>query len=148
MMLRTFKATAKNNGKGLVVESAARNFKITYDEPEKAGGTNQGLNPMEGLLTAIGACQAIVASAFARFHNFKYEEFYIEIEGDLDPDGYTGRNPNIRKGFSEIRYKMHFKTNESKEKTEAYAKFVEETCPVTDTVAKGVNVVLTGVEIE
>jgi uncharacterized OsmC-like protein len=147
-MKHVYKATATKLPEGLQVATSSRNFKILYDEPKPMGGTDKGINPVEALLTSLGACQAIVVAAFADFHDFKYEGFSVEIEGDLDPDGFTGRNPDVRKGFTEIRYKMVFKTKESKEKTEKFADFVEKTCPVTDTLVNGVDIVRTGIVIE
>ena len=64
-MLTTFKATAKKLPEGLQVETAARGFKIMMDEPEDLGGTDTAMNPVEAVLCALGACQSIVAAAFA-----------------------------------------------------------------------------------
>ncbi|MBK5201477.1 MAG: OsmC family protein [Spirochaetaceae bacterium] len=143
-MITTFKATAKKLKDGLQVETNSRGFKILIDEPEELGGTDAGLNPVETLLCALGACQTIVASAFAQLKNFNFEDFYVDIEGDLDPDGFMGL-ADVRNGFQEIRYKMHFKTNESQEKTEAFAHFIETRCPVGDCLENGVKLVSSGV---
>lgn len=147
-MLTTFKATAKKLPNGLQVETQTRNFKVLFDEPKSLGGTDQGLNPVEGLLVALGACQSIVAAAFAKAKGFSFESFHVELEGDLDPDGFLGKNPNVRNGFTEIRYKMHFKTNESKEKADAFAEFIENTCPVGDSLANGVKLVNAGIVLD
>ncbi|WP_300384285.1 OsmC family protein [Clostridium sp.] len=146
-MLTTFKATAKKLPEGLQVETNSRGFKIIMDEPEDLGGTNAAMNPVEALLCALGACQTIVASAFASAHEFEFEEFHVELEGDLDPDGFMGL-ADVRSGFQEIRFVMHFKTNEPKEKVEAFAKFIENTCPVGDCLSNGVKLVLAGVAID
>lgn len=146
-MLTTFKATAKKMPEGLQVETNARGFKIIMDEPEELGGTDKAMNPVEALLCALGACQTIVASAFAASQDFKFEEFHVELEGDLDPDGFMGL-ADVRNGFQEIRFKMHFKTNEPKEKVEAYAKFIEDRCPVGDCLANGVKLISSGVVID
>ncbi|WP_025683143.1 OsmC family protein [Paenibacillus maysiensis] len=143
-MLTTFKATAKKLPDGLQVETNSRGFKIIIDEPEDMGGTNVGMNPVEVLLCALGACQSIVAAAFADANDFNYEEFYVELEGDLDPDGFMGF-ADVRSGFQEIRFVMNFKTNESQEKAEAFADFIEKTCPVGDCLANGVKLVKAGV---
>lgn len=143
-MLTTFKATAKKLPEGLQVETTSRGFKIIMDEPEDLGGTDVSLNPVEALLCALGACQTIVASAFAAANDFTFEEFHVELEGDLDPDGFMGL-ADVRNGFQEIRFVMHFKTNESQEKTESFAKFIEERCPVGDCLANGVKLVRAGV---
>ena len=143
-MLTTFKASAQKCPGGLKVETNARGFKIILDEPEDLGGSNKGMNPVEAILCALGACQTIVASAFAEAQNFSFEEFHVELEGDLDPDGFMGL-ADVRNGFQEIRYVMHFKTNESQEKAEAFADFIEKRCPVGDCIANGVKLVRGGV---
>ncbi len=142
-MITTFKATAKKLKDGLQVETESRGFKILLDEPEELGGTDAGLNPVEALLCALGACQSIVAAAFAASQDFSFEEFHVELEGDLDPDGFMGLS-DARNGFQEIRYKMHFKTNETQEKAEEFAKFIETRCPVGDCLANGVKLVSAG----
>jgi len=146
-MLHTYKATAKLLPDGLQVETEARGFKILIDEPETLGGTNVGMSPVEAVICALGACQAIVARAFASSQNFTFEEYYIQIEGDLDTDGFMGL-ADVRNGFQEIRYTTHFKTNESQEKAEAFAKFIAGRCPVGDTLENGVKVVSAGVVID
>lgn len=143
-MLTTFKATAKKLPEGLQIETSARNFKILLDEPEELGGTNAGMNPVEAVLCALGACQSIVAAAFAEANDFHFDEFHVELEGDLDPDGFMGLS-DVRNGFQEIRFTMHFKTDESQEKAEAFADFIEERCPVGDCLMNGVKLVRSGV---
>ena len=144
-MLTTFKATAKKTETGLQVETDARGFKFILDEPADLGGTDTGMNPVEALLCSLGACQTIVCVAFAKKQNFSFEEVHIELEGDLDPDGFLGRNPDVRNGYQEIRFTIHFKTDEPQEKCEAFADFVESRCPVGDCLANGVKLVRAGV---
>lgn len=137
-MLTTFKATAKKLPGGLQVETDARGFKLIMDEPEDMFGTNAGMNPVEAILCALGACQAIVAAAFAEAQDFKFDEVHMEVEGDIDLDGFMGL-ADVRNGYQEIRYSMHFKTSESQEKAEAFADFIESKCPVGDCLTNGVK---------
>lgn len=146
-MLTTFKAVSRKLPEGLQVESTARNFKVIMDEPQELGGTDKAMNPVEAVLCALGSCQSIVAAAFAEANNFKFDEFYVELEGDLDPDGFMGL-ADIRPGMLEIRFKMHFKTSEPQEKAEKFAEFIENTCPVGDCLMNGVKLVPTGVVID
>lgn len=146
-MLTTFKASVKKLPEGMQVETAARGFKIVLDEPRELGGTDVGMNPVEAVLCALGACQSIVAAAFAKAQKFQFEEVHIELEGDLDPDGFMGL-ADVRNGFQVIRYKMHFKTDEPLEKAEAFASFIESRCPVGDCLANGVKLVRAGVVID
>ena len=123
-MLTTFKAAAKKLPEGLQVSTDSRGFKIMMDEPEDLGGTNAAMNPVEALLCALGACQSIVASAFAEAQGFHFDELHIDLEGDLDPDGFMGLADDVRNGFQEIRYTIHFKTDETQEAAEAFVDFV------------------------
>ncbi|HCK88098.1 MAG TPA: peroxiredoxin [Erysipelotrichaceae bacterium] len=139
-MLTTFKASAKKTATGLQVETQARNFTLTIDEPEALGGTDTGMNPVEAVLCALGACQAIVCAAFAASQDFSYEEFWMDVEGDLDPDGFMGL-ADCRNGYQEIRFTHHFKTDEPQEKIDAFSQFIEDHCPVGDNLANGVKLI-------
>lgn len=146
-MLETFTATARRIN-GLQVKTVARDFKITLDEPEELGGTNTGMNPVEAVLCALGACQTIIVSAFAEAKEFQLEDVWVELEGDLDPDGFMGLNPDVRNGFQEIRYTFHLKTNEDEAKTKEFIEFVEASCPVGDIIHNGVPMVRSGIVTE
>ena len=144
-MKTTQKAVVKKIEGGMKVQAQARGFTFICDEPPEAGGTDQGMTPVEALLCALGSCQTIVAISFAHKHGIDLKGFRVELEGDIDPDGYMGKNPNVRNGFSEIRVKLHFETDAPEEKVKEYAKFMETACPVGDNVNHGVPIVCTGV---
>ncbi len=146
-MLTTYKAKATKLPEGLQVETESRNFKIIIDEPKSLGGMNKAMSPVEVFLCALGGCQAIVASAFAASHNVTFEDFYVEVEGDIDLDGFLGK-ADVRTGFQEVRYTMHFKTNEPREKMEKFVEFIERTCPVGDSIENEVRLVNAGLILE
>lgn len=141
-----FKATARLQ-EGMQVKVKSRDFEITIDEPKELGGADTGMNPVEAVLCALGACQAIVASCFAKKHKMTFNEFWVELEGDLDTDGFLGLS-DVRKGYSEIRYNIHIDTDEPREKVEKFVQFIEATCPVGDTIANPVNLKLNRIIIE
>lgn len=130
--LFTAKATLKE---GLQVECTTRGFSIILDEPVSLGGTDTGMNPVEALLSALGGCKCIVARAFARKHNINLKNVEIELEGTLDPDGFLGRNPNAKIGFSRIVTKFKIEADNTREEIEKYVEFIESHCPVQDTLA-------------
>lgn len=145
--MKTFKATTKILEGGLTVESSSRNFKVILDEPKSLGGTDKGMNPVELVLCALGGCQGIVAKAYAKHKGIDLKDFWVELEGDLDVRGFKG-DPNVRPGFQEIRFKMHMKTDASPEQAKEFAKFIENTCPVGDSLANGVSLKLSDVVVE
>ena len=146
-MLTTFKATARKLDKGMQVDTESNGFKILFDEPEKMGGTNEGINPMSALLSVMGACQAIVATMFAKQFNIELTDFYLEIEGDMDMAGIMQKK-DVRSGFQEIRFTMHFKSDNSIEELEEFSKFIEKNCPISDSLANGVKLINQGVVID
>ncbi len=147
MALATFTAVSKRLS-GLAVENTVRDFKTVMDEPPSLGGTDTGMNPVEGLLAALGSCQVIVASAFAKANKIDLQDFWVELEGDLDPDGFLMGKPGVRNGFQEIRFTMHIKSNSPAEKVEEFQKFIESRCPVGDTLSKGTHILPSKIVIE
>lgn len=139
MPKEVFKATAVLQ-EGVKVDVQARNFHITIDEPPSMGGTDAGMNPVELVLGALGACQAIVARSYSRKFEVELEDFRVELEGDLDTDGFMNKS-DVRRGYSDIRFSYYIKSSSPKEKINALLDFVEKTCPVEDTIANPVNVV-------
>lgn len=125
--------------KGLLCNAEARGFKVSMDEPTDLGGTDLAMNPVELLLSSLGGCISICAAAFSPACGVKLDGFSVDVEGDLDPDGFLGKNPNVRKGFSDIRFKMHFKTASPQENVAKLVEMIKHVCPVSDTL-KGVSV--------
>src|SRR5699024_11988879 len=123
---------------GVQVKVKSRDIEITADEPKSLGCTDNGMSPVEMVLGALGPCQAIVAGAFAKQHDMTFYDLWVELEGDLDTDGFLGLS-DVRKGYSEIRYNIHIDTDEPREKVEKFVEFIEATCPVGDTIANTVN---------
>lgn len=138
------KATLKENVR---VEVEARGHKVIIDEPARLGGTDQGMNPLELLLSSLGACQTIVAQMFAKQFDLQYDQLWVELEGDIDTDGFLGKS-DVRPGLLELRYTIHIQSNEPKEKIEEFIRFVEAHCPAGDTIANPVRMVSSGVVIE
>jgi len=146
MPMTTFKAIARKK-EGLAVEAEAREFKVLIDEPEELGGTNRGMNPVELLLCSLGACQTIVASAFAGEFGINLEDFWVEVEGDLDTDGFLGL-ADVRMGYSNIRFNMHIKSDASEETLKEFVEFIEKRCPVGDSIGNGVKLDKAKITIE
>lgn len=138
MAVNTFKSIVKKQV-GIAVEVESRGFKVTVDEPKSLGGTDTGMNPVELLLGSLGACQVITALVFAPAQGINIEDMRVELEGDLDIDGFTGKNPDAEKGYSEIRYHFYIKSDASQEKLHQLIKFVEDRCPVGQTLLKEVK---------
>lgn len=119
---------------GLQVEVVAGVHKFILDEPKDDGGTDTGMNPCEAMLGALAACKCIVARAFAKAHKIKLIDIRIEIEGDINLDGFMGIDKNAKIGFSKIVNKFYIKSDSSKEDIAKFVEFVNFNCPVCDTI--------------
>ena len=118
MAVETFKAVSSKGDGGLSVVNESRGFKVIMDEPKSLGGTNQGMNPVEGLLVSLGSCLVIVGAAFAKSHGIDLQDIRVETEGDLDPAGFLHGKEGVRPGFQEVRFTVHIKSNSPEEKLE------------------------------
>lgn len=147
MAIHTLKAVSRKLKEGMQVESTVRGFKMLLDEPKESGGTDKGMNPVEAVLCAFGSCMTLVATAFAQMHDINLEDFWVELEGDIDPEGVMGK-AGTRPGLKEVRFKMHIKSNSPEDKVREFANFVENTCPVGDTLRNPVTLKKTDVIIE
>lgn len=121
-------------GPGLKVYCESRGKEILLDEPIADGGTDEGMNPIEAVLSALGACKCIVAKAFARSQGIRLTSIRIEVEGEFDPDGYLGRNPDAKIGFSHITERFIVEADNTPEQIEAFLDFMDARCPVKDTL--------------
>ncbi|NMA94411.1 MAG: OsmC family protein [Clostridiales bacterium] len=124
---------------GVTVECVSRDHKFILDEPPELGGADKGMNPCEALLSALGACKCIVAGAFSKAHGIDIQDLKIEVEGDLDPDGFLGKNKEAKIGFSEIRTTINIKSSSDEDKIKEFIEFVEKTCPIADTLVNTAN---------
>ena len=123
------------------METDVRGHKVILDQPSKSCGTDKGMNPGELLLSALGACQSMVASRAAKKFDIDLQNFWVELEGDIDPDG-------ARLGFQTIRSTFHIESNAAIETIEAFKEFIEEHCPIGGTIAHSVNLVSPTVVVE
>lgn len=135
--MNTFKVVSHLK-EGVKVESTAGKFKMLIDEPVELGGTDEAMNPVEALLCALGSCQCIMARMLAGKMRVDLQDFYVELEGDLDPRGMGGVE-GVRPGYQNVRAKFHIKSNDSEQKVQKLVEAIEKYCPIGDTIANEVN---------
>ena len=92
------------------------------------------MNPVEALLSALGACKCIVGTMFAEAQGIKLKSIAVDLEGTLNPDGFSGKDPKAKIGFSKIHSIFHIEAENTAEELEEYIRFIEGNCPVQDTI--------------
>ncbi|CAA7602354.1 OsmC-like protein [Acididesulfobacillus acetoxydans] len=135
MAIGIFKSTVRWDRHGLQCTGDIRGKKFVIDEPEELGGTDQGPNPVEYVLGALGGCLNILITSFAPKYQVEIDDVTVYVEGDLDPDGFTGKNPAVRPGFQQIRYKITIDSPSPEANIQKLLQHVETVCPVKDTLS-------------
>ncbi|MDQ0215275.1 putative OsmC-like protein [Oikeobacillus pervagus] len=134
MAKTTFASNVKWSGKSVLSVANMNGKEVLIDEPKHLGGTDQGANPVEYVLSALGGCINVLVVSFAKLHDVEVKGVEVKIEGDLDPDGFLGKNPNVRAGYQEIRYQIYIDSPSSQENIQSLIEHVEKSCPVKDTL--------------
>lgn len=147
-MKTTAKAMTVKSPEGLKTTTSVRDFEVACDEPVESGGTNLGMNPMELLLASLGSCMTIAAFYLAPAQGIKVNAFSVELEGDVDPDGFMGLNPEVRNGFSEIRITPHISCDAPADKAREFVELVASRCPVHDTIENGTKIDCVDIVVE
>ncbi len=130
----TCKVKAKSASSTKTV-AEARGIQMIIDEPENLGGTNAGANPIEYLLAALSGCLNVVSHGIAHEMGFELRGVDIELEGTLDPRGFSGKSPETRAGFQEIKVILKPDADIDETTLQRWVKTVEQRCPVSDTIA-------------
>lgn len=100
-------------------------------------GSDQGANPVEHLLNALAGCVTTSMVAHAAVRGIHIEELESELEGDIDLRGFLGLDPNVPKGYTNIRLRFKVKTDaDNLEKLRSLAAF----SPVYNTITNGAKV--------
>lgn len=134
MATKTFQSDVKWTGEGVLSIADIGGKNVIIDEPLSLGGTDKGPNPVEYVLAALGGCINVLVTTFAESFDVEIKDVQVHIEGDLDPDGFLGKNPNVRPGYEEIRYRVELDSPSPQEKINALLEHVDKICPVKDTL--------------
>jgi uncharacterized OsmC-like protein len=132
MPLAKFSVKAESKNETKVNVETPGGFKMVVDEPENQGGTNQGANPVEYVLTALAGCLNVVGHLVAKEMGFEIDSLSFEISGKLDPAKFMGKSEKARAGYQEINVKIDLKTEADAETINKWMEVVEKRCPVSD----------------
>ena len=115
----------------------ARTFTMDADEPAILAGADQGANPVEHLLHALAACLTTSMVAHAAVRGIEIDALESELEGDIDLNGFLGLDPDVPKGYTQIRARFRVKADpKNLARIRELAKF----SPVFNTISNGARV--------
>ncbi len=99
-----------------------RDFEFAIDEPSQLLGVNHAPNPAEYMLGGLAGCMAVTFMAGATAMNIEINKLNIEIDGELDLNGFLGIDNQANVGFPELKFIFNVKGNGSQEQ---YNKLIE-----------------------
>ncbi len=125
---------------GLRCEVQTRKFKMTVDERESLGGSDQGPNPVELVLNALGACQEITYRLYADLMGVPLDGISVEVTGDIDLCGFLAVNDEARPGYSNITADIVIDSPASEEEIQRLKGAVDQHCPALDIISNATPV--------
>lgn len=134
--------TARTEWKGdTLCEVKVRNLPpMQVDEPPELGGSNQAMNPVELLLSALGTCQEITYSLWAAALGIPLDGVRVRVRGHLDAHGLLGLDPEVPPGFGQIECATEIDSPADEETIRKLVETVENGCPVLDMLTRSVPV--------
>ena len=139
-MNKTIKVNASWLG-GMRIDAETAKHHVIIDQPEGMGGKDEGANPMEYQLFALGGCLGTIAAIIARQERIDLRDLSVEMEGDFDTDYLLGKTKEGRAGFTAIRVWVAIDADMTLDEKKAFFKRVDERCPISDNLINDTKIV-------
>ena len=120
---------------GFRSEAKIRQFSLTVDEPESLAGSDQGPNPVELVLAALGTCQEITYRLYADALGIPLNGVKVSMEGDVDLRGFFAVDNEARPGFLSIRGSVILDSPAGEDDIARLKETVDRHCPVLDLIS-------------
>jgi uncharacterized OsmC-like protein len=117
--------------------SHKQRFELDADEPPILAGEDSGANPVEHLLHALASCVTTSMVAHAAVRGIEIRSLESQLEGDIDLRGFLGLDPDVPKGYTNVR--INFKVDTDPGNIEQLRKLAAFS-PVYNTLINGTNV--------
>jgi uncharacterized OsmC-like protein len=150
-----WKGQDEGDSGGFYVKSSSKDFQLgdktikrndaynmVFDFPPEFSGEGKGPTVCEVCMSSLGACitQTIVAHATARGINI--DSINVDIEGNIDLQGFTALSTNTRPGAQEFRLNVNIKSSSaSKEQISELYELGKKFSPAFDTLTNGTSVI-------
>lgn len=135
------KTTVKTKNMVLGKHKLVRDFEFIIDEPTQLLGVNAAPNPAEYLLGGLAGCMAVTFMAGATAMGLEIDRLKLELDGELNLEGFLGIDAKQHAGFSELKFIFHVKGNGSKEQYQKLMKRVTKHSPNYNTIANEVKMI-------
>jgi putative redox protein len=110
------------------------------DSPPNLGGSNESVNPVELLLSALAACGTFVCERAAHEQGIPLHAVNVIVAGDFDPRGVCGESFDPR--FQAVRVRLSL-DGPDEAQGQALVQAFKTRCPVYTTLARSVPIEIT-----
>ncbi|MBS0256086.1 MAG: OsmC family protein [Proteobacteria bacterium] len=139
--LRMQSRTGALHQAGEADESRTGKFSLQTDEPVSLLGTDQAVSPAEYVLQALAGCYGVTLAACASAKGIELNRIDLDLQFDIDLQGFLGVDDTVRPGAQEIKVKVHLDSpNTSPAELEELIADLQKTSPIRDTLANPVKV--------
>lgn len=122
-------------------ESRAGKFSLVSDEPVALLGTDLGVSPAEYTLKALAGCYAVTLASMAASQDIELNKLELELNFDIDLNGFLGLDKNVRNGAQAIRVDVALGSpSASREQLASLVQALPSHSPIHDTLANPVDV--------
>lgn len=132
-MNKTVSIHAKLN-EHFLIQTDIRGHHLSIDQPQSAGGQDEGVSPLEMFLFTLAGCIGSIARIMAMQQRLNLRGMSIEVSGDYDPAGLLGKATDQRMGFQQLFIQAQLDCDLSPVEQAAFFDQVCARCPVHDNI--------------
>ncbi|MCJ7479069.1 MAG: OsmC family protein [Candidatus Nanohaloarchaeota archaeon QJJ-7] len=122
------------------LDVSVRGHRLKVDEPEDFGGHDRAPNPLEYMFTGLAGCLNVAIHKVAGERDVGVESVEIDVEGDIDLEGFEDPESEKRSGFQDISIYVEMDTEADEETEEEILEEAEGRCPVNDNLKHGTDI--------
>ena len=100
------------------------------DEPAVLLGSDAGPSPSETLLHAMANCVSVTTSYHSAARGVPLDAFKVDLEGDMDLQGFADLDDNVTPAYQNIRAKVHIKAGGKEKDIAEFLKFATSHSPM------------------
>jgi uncharacterized OsmC-like protein len=126
---------------GFQSQAQIRSFTVPMDEPTLLGGSDTAPNMVEMVLGAYGCCLTTGYVMNAVRQGIRLEAVEVEVEGDLDLNGFFGLSGETWPGYTDVRASVRLSAPQATaEELQALHATVTRTSPVGSILERPVHI--------
>ncbi|MDR3212063.1 MAG: OsmC family protein [Planctomycetota bacterium] len=131
MSVKTVTTTAQWTG-GTATKIRIGSHEFYMDQTKEQGGSDLGPAPVQYFLAAIAGCLSLVGRLVAKEMGITLNSMEFTTAGDIDFDGFSGKNPEVKSGLKSISVNLKVDSDAESKVLQQWLAVARKRCPVLD----------------